>query len=901
MVTCGLCGYRGPDEGTECAVCGQPHDRARDREQERSAAGSRLGQTNGGLWYEKPPQKSCIGAQAMSRCNSIPGGDRSTHLNPDLRYLLNLIPEQQNRRKRAEDVVRATGACLTPARADGDGCDPDVVYIRPRVDPTMRVLKGRYKTQPRIAKSTSMSALHRLADPLMGYDSIEALAPKERTLRRESVERRLGQALASGNPGGQGRLLNTTRPSPPNNTILGRCSPGRSIPHQTPIAISVNAVSLQDRRQRSIGSTAVQQRRGYRPGSRLERSKIQEISASPLLRLRASGGRRVKPTLRRKRVATMRSVNGWVKEADPASMRRQDSLDRRFIALRKKRNRNPKGKRKDSGPLAPSRGATTRDSRAFDGSTFLTEVETDVVSVPIGGTRTSSGDHRNGGWVGDSQEQRRWKGVEENPVRQHPGGRRRVSVSGVARKPQTRGQLGRAGRGVWSTNTTRRRSTESDPVITGRGRSNVARRKGGRTKSVGALDRFQAEKLNRGHVRASSLGRGGGDPERRQPPPDDSGDLDMGRVAAADGASQWAPGNPGEAWTLSPSSRVDINHVPQASTHRTTAELNLAVSTGDDTSAHGNSTTLAPAWGVPGSHSVGPLGEDIEAEARLAWQENEADTSSRPCSEWQLLRCNEKSSSRSAKILHSFENKVGSPLQLRQQHPPTSVASNDEPAAQLLLSENSGPGDRWHTPDRSSQRRSDTKEPHPSESRLALMHHRPSSKSWVHRRSLPSLLSDTTGPPSSLAGTPSTSTLTRGSPAAAAAGGGSAILRKRGRRRASLEEPSGLMQQLDKNHAVTVGDTWGGGLSRRGAGKRRDEDDEGVEGVSAETETMGTGGTPSVVVGCIGVGGDGATLTTSARPGSRGQGSTSSGRLLSSAIPKPLLYVGSGGGFRLRS
>lgn len=143
MVTCWFCGYRGPDEGTECAVCGHPHDRARDREQERSAAGSRLGQTNGGLWYENPPQKPRIGAQAMSRCNSIPGGDRSTHLNPDLRYLLNLIPEQQNRRRRAEDMVRATGACLTPVRADGDGCDPDVVYIRPRVDPTMRVLKVR--------------------------------------------------------------------------------------------------------------------------------------------------------------------------------------------------------------------------------------------------------------------------------------------------------------------------------------------------------------------------------------------------------------------------------------------------------------------------------------------------------------------------------------------------------------------------------------------------------------------------------------------------------------------------------------------------------------------------------------------------------------------------------------
>lgn len=341
------------------------------------------------------------------------------------------------------------------------------------------------------------------------------------------------------------------------------------------MTISVNAVSLQDRRQRSIGSTAVQQRRGYRSGSRLERSKTQEISASPLLRLRASGGRQVKPTLRRKRVATMRSVDGWVKEADPASMRRQDSLNRRFIALTKKRNRKPKGKRKDSRTLAHSSGATARDSRAFDGSTFLTEVETDVVSVPIGGTRTSSGDHRNGGWVGDSQEQRRRKGGEANPARQHQGGRRRVSISGVARKPQTRGQLGRASRGASSTNTTRRRSTESDPAITGRGWSDVARRKGGRTKSVGALDRFQAEKLNRGHVRATSLGRGGGDPKRPQPPPDNSGDLDMGRVVAADGASQWALGNPGEAWTLWPSSRVDSNHVSQASTHRVSSSGEL--------------------------------------------------------------------------------------------------------------------------------------------------------------------------------------------------------------------------------------------------------------------------------------------------------------------------------------
>lgn len=34
-----------------------------------------------------------------------------------------------------------------------------------------------------------MSALHRLADPLIGYDSMEALAPKVRRRRQESIER----------------------------------------------------------------------------------------------------------------------------------------------------------------------------------------------------------------------------------------------------------------------------------------------------------------------------------------------------------------------------------------------------------------------------------------------------------------------------------------------------------------------------------------------------------------------------------------------------------------------------------------------------------------------------------------------------------------------------------------
>lgn len=50
-------------------------------------------------------------------------------------------------------------------------------------------IQGRYKTQPRAPKATSMSAIHRLAHPLKGHDSIEALAPNARKRRQESVER----------------------------------------------------------------------------------------------------------------------------------------------------------------------------------------------------------------------------------------------------------------------------------------------------------------------------------------------------------------------------------------------------------------------------------------------------------------------------------------------------------------------------------------------------------------------------------------------------------------------------------------------------------------------------------------------------------------------------------------
>lgn len=79
----------------------------------------------------------------LDGCNTE-GAKGSTHLNLDLQSLLHLIPEQHDRKKRAQrDVVRATEVGLAPTQANNGRRDPDVVYIQPRVDPTMTVLKVR--------------------------------------------------------------------------------------------------------------------------------------------------------------------------------------------------------------------------------------------------------------------------------------------------------------------------------------------------------------------------------------------------------------------------------------------------------------------------------------------------------------------------------------------------------------------------------------------------------------------------------------------------------------------------------------------------------------------------------------------------------------------------------------
>ena len=93
----------------------------------------------------------------------------------------------------------------------------------------------------------------------------------------------------------------------------------------------------------------------------------------PFFHLRTSERRRAKPSLRRKRVATMRSVNGWVKYADPTSTRRGASLDRRIDALRRGGKRASDSHTKLNAPHL-GRYGRRHGSRGSNGA-FLTQLD----------------------------------------------------------------------------------------------------------------------------------------------------------------------------------------------------------------------------------------------------------------------------------------------------------------------------------------------------------------------------------------------------------------------------------------------------------------------------------------------------------------------------------------------
>ncbi len=143
-LSCKLCGYRGSDCASHCPVCGEAYDDSQTRQDGNAA------QAVGGLWAQP---RSRIGA--LNGCNSSEGA-RSMHVaNLDLQSLLDRIPEQQERKQRAEEVVRAASRETNRVRADGGHFDPDAVYIQPRADPTMRVLKVGQGRTGRVCTSVS--------------------------------------------------------------------------------------------------------------------------------------------------------------------------------------------------------------------------------------------------------------------------------------------------------------------------------------------------------------------------------------------------------------------------------------------------------------------------------------------------------------------------------------------------------------------------------------------------------------------------------------------------------------------------------------------------------------------------------------------------------------------------
>ena len=149
MASCGLCrlcGYQSHsnDNNAQCPVCGEAYDRLKDGH----TRVPKLAQATGIPWCGVPQLKSRVGGLDRGNTNET-GANGSTYLDLDLQSLLDLIPEQQARKKRAQrDVVRATEAALAPAQANSGRRDPDVVCIQRRVDPTMTVLKVRVATYP---------------------------------------------------------------------------------------------------------------------------------------------------------------------------------------------------------------------------------------------------------------------------------------------------------------------------------------------------------------------------------------------------------------------------------------------------------------------------------------------------------------------------------------------------------------------------------------------------------------------------------------------------------------------------------------------------------------------------------------------------------------------------------
>lgn len=134
---CKLCGFRVDSsraEGSRCPVCGQEY--ATDCSGDSAGAAGPDDTTGQGGLSSHIMQSAGIDNAGWDAASSIGGTAKiPSLLNPELESLLCRLPRKSDMQRRDDAVLRIAGVLFDREE------ESDVVHIRPRVDPTMRVLK----------------------------------------------------------------------------------------------------------------------------------------------------------------------------------------------------------------------------------------------------------------------------------------------------------------------------------------------------------------------------------------------------------------------------------------------------------------------------------------------------------------------------------------------------------------------------------------------------------------------------------------------------------------------------------------------------------------------------------------------------------------------------------------
>lgn len=265
-------------------------------------------------------------------------------------------------------------------------------------------MQERYRTEPRITKPADKSVIDRLSDPLKGFDCLAALSPRTRKRREEALTAQLNVG------GGRAKTLQRSGSLPPPPALLRSKSAAERItrgvvkrpPPASHLVVTAPAALLGGV-SRSVLANHVQQK------------KVNRLRSIPLRpRIEGANTRFQGPNVntnagRHRVIRTIRTVDQWAAQGDPASTRRQRIVDReaRRAAVRQKAMR---GARQDA--------------------IFLTAMEGDVdtASVPTLPQRFSVGSS-----VRPSpQKRRQHKVLLRSPpplVRRKPGGRVVIKVA----------------------------------------------------------------------------------------------------------------------------------------------------------------------------------------------------------------------------------------------------------------------------------------------------------------------------------------------------------------------------------------------------------------------------------------------------------------------------------------